>query len=111
MHQTRANRILSALKAQGAEQMLITDPMSIFYLTDVYVQPFERFFGLLLRAGGHHVLFLNRLFFVPQETGTEKVWYSDTDPVMDLVANYVDSAKPLAVASPAGMPSMIAPCG
>lgn len=97
MHQTRANRILSALKAQGAEQMLITDPMSIFYLTDVYVQPFERFFGLLLRADGHHVLFLNRLFFVPQETGTEKVWYSDTDPVMDLVANYLDSAKPLAV--------------
>ena len=97
MHQTRANRILSTLKAQGAEQMLITDPMSIFYLTDVYVQPFERFFGLLLRADGHHVLFLNRLFFVPQETGTEKVWYSDTDPVMDLVANYLDSAKPLAV--------------
>ena len=39
MHYERAERILKALEALGAEQMLITDPMSIYYLTDVYVQP------------------------------------------------------------------------
>ena len=38
MHKKRAERILKALEALGAEQMLITDPMSIYYLTDVYVQ-------------------------------------------------------------------------
>ena len=97
MHIERSNRILKELKALGADQLLITDPMSIYYLTDVYVQPFERFFGLLLRSDGQHILFLNRLFFVPQETGTEKVWYSDTDPVMEIVARYLDAAKPLAV--------------
>ena len=97
MHQERARRILAELNVLGAEQLLITDPMSIYYLTDVYVQPFERFFGLLLRSEGQHVLFLNRLFFVPQETGTEKVWYSDTDPVIEIVAQYLDAAKPLAV--------------
>ena len=97
MHYERAERILKALKALGAEQMLITDPMSIYYLTDVYVQPFERFFGLLLRTDEHHILFLNRLFHVPQDVGIEKVWYSDTDPVTNIIAQYLDASKPLAV--------------
>ena len=97
MHIERANRILRSLDGLGARQMLITDPMSIYYLTDVYVQPFERFFGLLLRVDGNHILFLNRLFFVPQDVGIEKVWYSDTDPVEDIVAKYLDHSSPLAV--------------
>ena len=97
MHIERANRILRLLDGLGARQMLITDPMSIYYLTDVYVQPFERFFGLLLRVDGNHVLFLNKLFFVPQDVGIEKVWYSDTDPVTDIVAKYLDHSSPLAV--------------
>jgi Xaa-Pro dipeptidase len=97
MHIERANRILRSLDGLGARQMLITDPMSIYYLTDVYVQPFERFFGLLLRVDGNHVLFLNKLFFVPQDVGIEKVWYSDTDPVTDIVAEYLDHSSPLAV--------------
>ena len=97
MREQRVKRVLAALEAQGLSQMLITDPMSIYYLTDVYVQPFERFFGLLLRRDGKHALFLNRLFTVPQDTGVEKVWYSDTDPVTELVARYVDHAAALGV--------------
>ncbi|MBP3210024.1 MAG: aminopeptidase P family protein [Oscillospiraceae bacterium] len=97
MHVERANRILKALDGLDARQMLITDPMSIFYLTDIYVQPFERFFGLLLRSDGNHILFLNKLFFVPQDVGIEKVWYSDTDPVAEIVAKYLDHNSPLAV--------------
>ncbi len=77
--------------------MLVFDPLSIFYLTGVRVQPFERFFGLLLRADGAHVLFLNRLFHVPEDPGIEKVWYSDTDPVTELIAARLDPAEPLAV--------------
>ena len=97
MNESRANRILTALKEQGAEQMLIVDPMSICYLTGVSMAPFERFYGLLLRADGHHVYFLNRLFHVPEDVGIEKVWYSDTDPIMEIVAKYLDKDAPLAV--------------
>ena len=97
MNESRANRILTALKEQGAEQMLIVDPMSICYLTGVSMAPFERFYGLLLRADGHHVYFLNRLFHVLEDVGIEKVWYSDTDPIMEIVAKYLDKDAPLAV--------------
>ena len=97
MKQDRARRVVEALKEQGVSQMLITDPMSIFYLTDIYVQPMERFYALLLKENGKHVFFLNHLFTVPEDVGIEKVWSSDTDPVMEIVAEYVDPDKILGV--------------
>ena len=55
MNQTRIERVLGALKDMGVSQMLITDPMSIYYLTDVYVHPGERFYALYLREDGKHI--------------------------------------------------------
>ncbi|MCI8823600.1 MAG: aminopeptidase P family protein [Lachnospiraceae bacterium] len=97
MNKERTGRILKALKEMGLTQMLIVDPMSIFYLTGVQVAPFERFYGLYLREDGRHAYFLNRLFHVPEDTGVEKVWYSDMDPVMELVAQHVDKEQVLGV--------------
>ena len=97
MKQNRVDRIMAALKEMGLHQMLIVDPMSIYYLTGVYVSPFERFYGLYLREDGHHAFFLNRLFTVPQEVGIEKVWYSDTDPVPEIVVAHLDKNAVLGV--------------
>ncbi|MEQ2562440.1 Xaa-Pro peptidase family protein [Ventrimonas sp. CLA-AP-H27] len=97
MNEARAKRILDELQKQGVSQMLITDPMSICYLTGVSMMPIERFYALLLKADGHHVYFLNHLFHVPQEVGVEKVWYSDTDPVAEIVAKYLDKDAVLGV--------------
>ena len=90
MKQKRVERIMEALKEMGLTQMLIVDPMSIYYLTGVYVEPFERFYALYLREDGNHVYFLNKLFTVPEDVGVEKVWYSDTDPA----ANHVPQQEP-----------------
>lgn len=97
MKEERVKRVLKELEGMGLSQMLVVDPMSICYLTGVYVAPFERFYGLYLRADGKHAFFLNRLFAVPEDVGIEKVWYSDTDAVMELVAKYVDDQAPLGV--------------
>lgn len=97
MKEERVKRVLGELERMGLGQMLIVDPMSICYLTGVYVAPFERFYGLYLRADGKHAFFLNKLFSVSEDVGIEKVWYSDTDPVMELVAKYLDKGAPLGV--------------
>lgn len=97
MKENRVERIMAALGEMGVSQMLIIDPMSIYYLTGVYNDPHERFYGLLLRADGKHAYFLNNLFSIPQDVGVEKVWYSDTDPAMEIVARYLDSTAPLGV--------------
>jgi Xaa-Pro dipeptidase len=93
----RVERILKALEKDGITQMLIVDPMTIYYLTDVYLDPFERFYGLYLRADGNHKFFLNKLFNVPDDQGIEKVWHTDTDPVMEQVAKYLDHDSVLGV--------------
>ena len=97
MNEARANRILAALKEQGVDQMLITGPMSICYLTGISMAPIERFYSLLLKADGHHYYFLNHLFNVPGDVGVEKVWYSDTDPVPEIVAARLDKNAVLGV--------------
>ena len=97
MNHSRAERIMAQLEKSGVSQMLIVDPMSIYYLTGVWNAPFERFYGLLLKKDGGHKFFLNNLFSIPQDVGIEKVWYSDTDPVMEIVARYIDHTSPLGV--------------
>ena len=97
MKQNRADRVIAELKKQGVTQMLITDPMSVYYLTDVYVQPMERFYALLLKENGDHIFFLNHLFSVSEVTGVQQVWSYDTDPVMDRVAEFIDRDAPLGV--------------
>ena len=49
---TRTERIMKALEERGLSQMLVVDPMSIYYMTGIYIEPYERFFGLLLRKNG-----------------------------------------------------------
>lgn len=97
MKENRVNGVLAQLREMGLSQMLLVDPQSIYYLTGVDITPMERFYGLLLKEDGGHVFFLNRLFHVQENVGIEKVWFSDTDPVMEIVAGYLDKTAVLGV--------------
>jgi Xaa-Pro dipeptidase len=97
MDPLRVTRVLKEMENMNLSQMLITDPMSIYYLTGKYIEPFERFYALYLNADGNHVFFLNNLFTVPEDFGIEKVWFSDTDDSTALVAAKLDSNLPLGV--------------
>ena len=50
--------------------MLITDPMSVYYLTDVYVQPMERFYALLLKENGDHIFSESSVFCIGSHRST-----------------------------------------
>lgn len=97
MNYTRINRVVDALKDMGLTQMMITDPMSIYYLTNVHVHPGERFYALYLRADGKHLFFLNKLFTIPEGVELEKVWYSDTDNLTEIIAECLDKDAVLGV--------------
>ena len=96
MELERIGRVLQAMKERGLSQMIVCDPQSIDYLTGVYVAPFERLFALYLRADGNHVFFLNKLFTVP-ETPLEKVWFSDTDDSIGMIAQRIQAGEPLGI--------------
>ena len=86
MKKNRVDAVLKNLEQMGLSQMLITDPLAIFYLTGRLIQPLERFYGLYLNQNGGHKIFINQLETVPEDLGVEKVRYTDTDPYLDMVA-------------------------
>ena len=52
LHRQRLNRLNQALKEKDLTQMIICDPLSIWYLTGVSVDPGERLFVLCVRTDG-----------------------------------------------------------
>ena len=86
----RITRVMEQMKLAGLNQLLINDPLSVYYLTDVMNHPFERFWALLLRESGEHVLFSNRLFNVPF-TGLETITLDDTDNVEEHVKPFLSA--------------------
>ena len=92
----RIERVIERMKAQGLCQLVVSDPKSIWYLTGVDVQPFERLFALRVSADGKHTFFLNRLYNVA-DTGMEEVWFSDSDDYIGMMAEKVDAGLPLGI--------------
>lgn len=97
MNQKRLTKILAGLAENGLTQMAVTDPASIFYLTGIRIDPGERLLALYLSAGGDHRLVVNRLFDVPEGTGTAVERYDDNGDGAALLARFTDRDKPLGV--------------
>ncbi len=97
MKESRVSAVLENLAEMGLSQVLLTDPVSIFYLTGRLIQPLERFYGLYLSQTGQHKIFINHLETVPEDLGVEKVRFGDTDPYLDLVQQAIDPKEPLGV--------------
>lgn len=96
MKMERIDRVRAALCAQGLTQMIVCDPKSVWYLTGVAVEPYERLLALYLPTNGEPVLFLNKLFNVPNPP-CKTVWHTDTDAPVAQIAAVVDAAKPLGI--------------
>ena len=89
MYITRLEHVCSRLTKMGLTQMIVSDPLSIRYLTGVWVDPYERLYALYLRTDGKHRFFLNNLFVVP-DINIPKTWFSDTDDGVAVIAGLVD---------------------
>ena len=88
MYTARLNRVCEELQKMGLDQMIVSDPLSIRYLTGVWVQPYERLYALYVRTDGKHCFFLNNLFVIP-EVDLDQVWMSDTDDCIGMVAERI----------------------
>lgn len=97
MNNRRVQRVLDNMAEQGLTQMVISDPASVFYLTGRFIEPGERLLALYLNKDGNHKIMINRLFTVPEDLGVEKVWFSDTDDSIELLAKLVDRKSALGV--------------
>jgi len=91
LHTKRLDLLCQALTNEGLSQMIVSDPLSIWYFTGVTVSPGERLYGLYVNTNGNHKLILNRLFTVPQ-TDLIEIRMSDTDDCIGILAAEVDGS-------------------
>ena len=92
----RISRVLEKMKEKGIDQLLVSDPLSIRFLTGIMVNPGERLYALLLRTSGKHTLFLNYLYYV-SNTGFEEVWFSDMDDQIGVLMEHIDTKSTLGI--------------
>ena len=96
MDEKRIGRVLEKMEGAGLSQLLVTDPLSIGYLTGAYIYPGERMLALLLRADKAHRFFVNALFPAPG-CGIPVTRFSDTDDGPAEILPYLNREKPLGV--------------
>lgn len=97
MIEERVNKVLNRMKEIGLSQLLISNPLAIYYLTGHLEYPGERFFALYMNTDLDHKLYANQLFIINQDLEVEIEWYSDTDPILKTVANNIISDAVLGV--------------
>ena len=80
LKKSRLNAVLGRMEKMGLEQMVITDAISILYLTGVWVDACERLVALYINKNGGNRFFVNNMFHVPKNVGVHMVRFTDTDP-------------------------------
>lgn len=97
MDETRRAQVVENLRGMGLTQALISDPMSIYYLTGYYTEPYERFLALYFNANGASTLFANRLFPDASAACDDVRAFDDTEDPVPMVAEVTDHSAPLGV--------------
>ena len=91
MNTSRLARVIANMEAQGLDQIVVTSTASVFYLTDIYVEPMERMLALYIRSDGCCALYANELFAIQPQEGLPMVLHTDSD---DPVAALAGALRP-----------------
>ena len=89
MNTQRIEKVTTNMRACGLRQIVVSNPASVFYLTGVWCEPFERMLALLVKDDGTMTLYGNRLFSLNGQTDVPLVEYDDTDDCVALLAENV----------------------
>ena len=97
MKLNRLESILGKMKEQNLEQLIISDPASIFYLTGKWIHPGERLLALYISTRGENKLFINKLFPITEDLGVEIVSFDDTDNSIEILSKIILKDKAIGV--------------
>lgn len=97
MDSGKLNKILKAMEENAMPQMIISDPVTIFYLTGKWIHPGERLLALYLNVNGNHKLVINELFPQEKDLGVELVWYNDIQDAVEILSRLVEKDKPIGI--------------
>lgn len=90
MGNNRIQRIVEAMKNQNLNQIIVSDPESIFYLLERNVFPLERVGVLLIKSNGEVHAFMNRILVFEPVEGVVLHEHDDGDNVYAEIASYLE---------------------
>ncbi len=91
MKTDRLQKVIGNMQRMKLNQLLISSPTSIYYLTDKWIAPGERMLALLVKDTGECRLFANKLFALSPFEGASLTEYSDTDDAVGILSDYLTS--------------------
>lgn len=91
------DRVTAAMKESGLPQLIVSDPMMIYYLTGLKIAPGERMLALYLNTAGCRKLFVNDLFRQEDTKGLEIIYFNDIDDCVGVLAQFADPAAPIGI--------------
>lgn len=97
MNEKKLNAVLSAMEAENVPQIIISDPVMIFYLTNHWIHPGERLLALYLNRNGNHKLLVNDLFRQTENLGVEIQYYNDIQDGVEILSRFMDASAPVAI--------------
>lgn len=89
MNTNRLQRITERMKEQQIPQLILSDPVAIFYLTGTWILPGERLLALYIHESGETKLVINELFPQEGDLGTKLIWYNDVEDGVEILSGEI----------------------
>ena len=97
MDQNKVSRVLKSMEEKGVPQMIISDPVAIFYLTGKWIFPGERLLALYLNVNGNHQMIINKLFPQESDLGVAITYYDDIEDGVEILSRFVEKDKVMGI--------------
>ena len=97
MDQGKLTRVLKSMEEHEIPQMIISDPVAIFYLTGKWIFPGERLLALYLNVNGNHKMMINKLFPQESDLGVDIIYYDDIEDGVEILSKYVEKDKTMGI--------------
>lgn len=93
MNTQRIQKVIDNMHAHGLSQILVSAPASVYYLTGVWCEPYERMLALHVKDSGELTLYANKMFALEGQTDVPMVIYEDTDDSVAVLAEGISAGK------------------
>lgn len=97
MNQKRLDRVIDIMKDHSVPQLIISDPVAIFYLIGKWIHPGERLLALYIHQAGTVKLVINELFPQEDDLGVELIWYNDIQDSVKILSEVIQSDEVIGI--------------
>lgn len=97
MNTNRLAAVLKKMKEGGIDQLIVSSPSSIYYLTGKCIEAGERMCTVFIGAHGEKKLVINKLFPINEDIGFDVIVFNDGEDPVEKLSKFIDKDLVLGV--------------